>query len=111
MLYGKRDPGDQDPDHIYDEGDSPAAVDDLLAKRKERHRRKLKALDAVGDPDDRDAPQTPREHPAEPADTASKDKPQKISKTTHFHSYSYLRYFELFYSILEHHITFLAAVH
>ena len=75
MLYGKRDPGDQDPDHIYDEGDSPAAVDDLLAKRKERHRRKLKALDAVGDPDDRDAPQTPREHPAEPADTTPKDKP------------------------------------
>ncbi len=91
MFYGERDPGDQDPDHIYDERDRPAAIDDLLAKREEGHRRKLKTLDAIWDPDDRDAPQTPREHPAQPADTAPKDKPQKISKTTHFPILSYHR--------------------
>lgn len=84
VLYGERNSGNQNPDYIHQKRDRPAAIYNLLAKRKEGHRCKFKALDTIRNSDNRNAPETPGEHPAQPADAAAKNKPQKISKTTHF---------------------------
>lgn len=63
------------PDHIGQRGDCPAAVSDILPERAEGQGRELEALFSVGDPDDAEAPEDPGEHPAKAADKAAENEP------------------------------------